>query len=173
MVGFYLLLVFFFFKHNCEVKDKSTISKLKTWPPKLVPLVISWRLCESSLISLSFYFIIINLFIHLAALGLSGGTRDLVPWLGIEPGPPALGVRNFSHWNTREVSLWAFFFITINLFIHLAALGLSGGTRDLVPRLGIEPGPPALGAWSLGYWTTREVLLKWLGPLGSVDITYL
>ena len=30
---------------------------------------------------------------------------------------------------------------------------------DLVPQLGIEPGPPALGAWSLSHWTTRE------GPL--------
>ena len=30
-------------------------------------------------------------------------------------------------------------------------------TRDLVPRPGIEPGPPTLGAWSLTHWTTREV----------------
>ena len=29
--------------------------------------------------------------------------------------------------------------------------------RDLVPWLGIEPGPPALGAWSLNHWTTKEV----------------
>ena len=29
--------------------------------------------------------------------------------------------------------------------------------RDLVPRPGIEPGPPALGAQSLTHWTTREV----------------
>ena len=28
---------------------------------------------------------------------------------------------------------------------------------DLVPRPGIEPGPPALGAQSLTHWTTREV----------------
>ena len=27
---------------------------------------------------------------------------------------------------------------------------------DLVPRPGIEPGPPELGAWSLTHWTTRE-----------------
>ena len=27
----------------------------------------------------------------------------------------------------------------------------------LVPWLGIEPEPPALGAWSLSHWTTREV----------------
>ena len=30
----------------------------------------------------------------------------------------------------------------------------------LVPWLGIEPGLPALGAWSLSYWTTREVPFK-------------
>ena len=29
--------------------------------------------------------------------------------------------------------------------------------RDLVPQPGIEPGPPALGAWSLTHWTAREV----------------
>ena len=28
---------------------------------------------------------------------------------------------------------------------------------DLVPWPGIEPGPPAVGAWSLNHWTTREV----------------
>ena len=27
----------------------------------------------------------------------------------------------------------------------------------LVPRSGIEPGPPALGVWSLSHWITREV----------------
>ena len=30
---------------------------------------------------------------------------------------------------------------------------------DLVPQPGIEPRPPALGAWSLTHWTTREVPL--------------
>ena len=28
---------------------------------------------------------------------------DLVPWPGIEPGPPALGALSPSHWTTREV----------------------------------------------------------------------
>ena len=28
---------------------------------------------------------------------------------------------------------------------------------DLVPQPGLEPGPPALGAWSITHWTTREV----------------
>ena len=34
---------------------------------------------------------------------------------------------------------------------------LSCGIWDLGPWPGIEPGPPALGAWSLSHWTTREV----------------
>ena len=30
----------------------------------------------------------------------------------------------------------------------------------LVPRPGIEPGPPALEAWSFNHWTAREVPKK-------------
>ena len=41
--------------------------------------------------------------------------------------------------------------------IYLAAPALSFGLLDLVPWPGMEPGPPALGAWSLRHWTTREV----------------
>ena len=33
---------------------------------------------------------------------LSYGMWDLVPWPGIEPGPPALGAQSLSHWTTRE-----------------------------------------------------------------------
>ena len=36
---------------------------------------------------------------------------------------------------------------------------LSCSTWELVPWSGIEPGSPALGAWSLSHWTTREVLV--------------
>ena len=42
--------------------------------------------------------------------------------------------------------------------IFIAACGIfSCGMRDLIPWPGMEPGPPALGAWSLNHWTTREV----------------
>ena len=42
--------------------------------------------------------------------------------------------------------------------IFVAACGLlSYGMWDLVPRPGIEPRPPALGAQSLNHWTTSEV----------------
>ena len=51
------------------------------------------------------------------------------------------------------------------LFIYLAAPGLRWGMWDLLivacglyfPDRGSNPGPPALGAWSLNHWTTREV----------------
>ena len=61
----------------------------------------------------------------------------------------------------------AFSFFSIYLSVHLAALGLNCSTWDpdfgirtlscvwdLVPQPGIEPGPPASGAWSL---SRREV----------------
>ena len=44
--------------------------------------------------------------------------------------------------------------------IYLAVSGLSCGMWDVVPWPGIEPGLPALGAWSFSHWTTREVPLN-------------
>ena len=57
------------------------------------------------------------------------------------------------------------------IFIYLAALGLSGDCRifnlhcsmqglqlqQLVPWPRIKPRSPALGAWSLSHWTTRQI----------------
>ena len=37
---------------------------------------------------------------------LSCGMWDLVPWPGMEPGPPALGARSLNHWTTREVPIF-------------------------------------------------------------------
>ena len=42
------------------------------------------------------------------------------------------------------------------IFIAVCGL-LRCGMQDLVPWPGIEPWTPALGAWSLNHWTTREV----------------
>ena len=66
---------------------------------------------------LGFLFVCLFVLFHLAVPGLScslGIFRcgmqtlrcsiwDLVPWPGIKPGPPALGVQSLSHWTTREV----------------------------------------------------------------------
>ena len=49
----------------------------------------------------------------------------------------------------------------LKIFIYLAVLGLSCSMWDLVPWPGMEPKPPALGAQSLSYWTTREVPDFW------------
>ena len=46
------------------------------------------------------------------------------------------------------------------LFIDLTVPGLSGSMWDLVPRLVIEPRPPALGAQSLSHFTTGEVPIR-------------
>ena len=43
-------------------------------------------------------------------------------------------------------------------FINICGIWtLNRGTRDLVPPPGVEPRPPALGAWSLSQWAPREV----------------
>ena len=54
-----------------------------------------------------FIFIYLFLYIYLTVLGLSRsfwtlscGVWDLVPWSGIELGPPALGIQSVSHWTT-------------------------------------------------------------------------
>ena len=48
--------------------------------------------------------------IFLTACGIfCCGMWDLVPWSGIKPGPPALGVQSLSHWTHREVLHLALF----------------------------------------------------------------
>ena len=74
--------------------------------------------------------------------------KPLVPWLGIWP-----------------VTLqWKYGVLTLDLqgipcsrFFSSSVLGLSCGIWGVVPWPGIKPSPPALGTWSLSYWTTREV----------------
>ena len=51
---------------------------------------------------------------------------------------------------------WHLDFI-LKLFIYLTMPGLSYGIWDLLPWRGVELRPPALGAWSLSHWTTKEV----------------
>ena len=89
----------------------------------------------------------------MAALSLSYGMWDLVPWPGLEPGPSALGAQILSHWTTKEVPAhWIFLFKTTALFFGCTLRHVG----NLVPRLGIEPWPLQ---WkrSLNFWTTREV----------------
>ena len=48
--------------------------------------------------------------LHCLMYDLCCSMWDLVPWPGIEPGPPALEARILSHWTTREVPKFGFFF---------------------------------------------------------------
>ena len=64
-------------------------------------------------------------------------------------------------WETMKISSkdtqFSFYLkiFSINcLFIYTTALDLSCSMWDLFPWPGIEPGPPALGDWSLSHWTT-------------------
>ena len=73
-------------------------------------------------------------------------------------------MRVFDSW--WHFFLFIFLFLSIWLFqVLVAACGMisvatgrifSYGTWDLVPWPRIEPKPPALGAWCLNGWTTRE-----------------
>ena len=59
-------------------------------------------LLHSTLSTWTFHFILF-IFFYLAVPGLICGMWDLVPWPGIEPGYPTLGVWSLNHWTAREV----------------------------------------------------------------------
>ena len=59
------------------------------------------------------------------------------------------GMRDLQH---AGYSLWHAGFLVAACGVLVAAC-----RRDLVPQPGIKPRPPALGTWSLTFWTTREV----------------
>ena len=79
----------------------------------------------------------------------------LIPWTGIEPTFPHTSRWICNHWTTGKSLLIAFLVLfilsrgTAFLFLNLATLSLDCDMWDLVPRPGIKPGPPTLGAWSL------------------------
>ena len=57
--------------------------------------------------------------------GLSCGMWNPVPWPGIEPGAPALGVQSLSHWTTKQVPPHCFLFAANCLTFHC----MGGGFR--------------------------------------------
>ena len=73
--------------------------------------LLSFILLTNPLLGIKWYFIMgFKKLIWWLGLGcgmqtLSCIMQHLVLWPGIEPGPPALGVRNLSHWTTRGVVL--------------------------------------------------------------------
>ena len=67
---------------------------------------------------------------------------DLVPWSGIEPGPPALGVWSLSHWTTKEVPPRAF--LTSSFLF-----GLASGDTDKRLKGGVFMSPTPCLMWEL------------------------
>ena len=50
-----------------------------------------------------------------------------------------------------------YFFIQLCQVLVAVCRSFHCSMWDLVPQPGIEPGPPALGAWSRNHWATRKV----------------
>ena len=84
-----------------------------------------------------------------------------------------LAFSDFYFYNLKNIYIYIYLFIWL-CWVFIAAHGiliakcgifscgmqtLSCGMWVLVPWPGIKAGPPALGAWSLSHWTTREVLI--------------
>ena len=57
-------------------------------------------------------------------------------------------------WQDGQFRIIYLFIAYFNSCIYSTAPGLTCSTWALVPWAGIEPVPPALGAWSLNDWTT-------------------
>ena len=75
-------------------------------------LCVAWFLSYPGSVCLEvclFYclFLLKNIYLFIW-LSLGCSMQDLVPWPGIEAGPPALGVQSFNHQTTRQVSPWRF-----------------------------------------------------------------
>ena len=72
--------------------------------------------------------------------------------------PRRLGGKNFIHsfiyWLCQVLAVALRIF---NLHCSIQNHFFSCSMWDLVPSTGIEPGPPALGVWSLSHWTIKDV----------------
>ena len=89
--------------------------------------------------------------------GVRSAAADLFWAAGEMPDEPAM------HRLLHDL-LWTLQFFS---FFFFGCTGLSYSMWDLFPWPGIEPRPPALRAWSLSHWITREIqcssLILWFG----------
>ena len=97
---------------HCQDEESETKERLSNLPRVTQQGCRKFRIQTQKAWLWSPYFIsfFLKRLIYLAVLGLSCDMRtlnpdiwNLVPWPGIEPAPPALGVQSLSHWTTREV----------------------------------------------------------------------
>ena len=92
----------------------------------------------------------------MALLCLSQSMWDLVPWPGIEPGPPALEAWGLGHWTTREVPQFLKFFK--NLFLAVIGLHCCTQAFSSAERQGYS------SLWCLGFSLWWLLLLQSTGP---------
>ena len=90
----------------------------------------------------------------------------------------------FAHIHALFLFLFPLFFLSLSPFkkiysciwLHQVLVVVCGFFSccmwDLAPCPGIEPGPPALGAWGLGHWTTREVPLSPFNSLSWLPLPF-
>ena len=95
----------------------------------------------SALLNTSFFF-------FFGLRDLSSPTRDRT-WA------PAVDAPSPNHWTAKEFPFFIFFFLSFFFFFPLWPRHTA--FRIFIPRPGIEPAPPAVEAWSLNHWATREV----------------
>ena len=74
---------------------------------------------------------VLLLFTYSAVPGLNRGMLALVPWPGVEPEQPALGVWSLSHWTTREVPRDWSLFPAVSCYL---AFPCAHGTGQVLPE---------------------------------------
>ena len=91
-------------------------------------------------------------------MDLSCGMWDLVPWLEIQPGAPALGAQSLSHWITLEVPIWGGSERAFSKKCHLTGFcEVLVASPCLVTFIAGEEGPETFQATSLWLHCAREL----------------
>ena len=100
---------------------------------------------------------------------------DLVPWPGIEPGPPALGAQSLNHWATREVLPPLFFILYICSVISASQFFFLSIPSALIcslhlPRACTPLNPSSYSCWINSFKQTFRNLLD--APLMEIWSLY-
>ena len=101
--------------------------------------------------------------------GRQAACEILIPQPGIQPCPcsGSAGVLTTGPPGNSQALIYFYFYFFFEVWLIYIATVLflylfiyrphCAACKNLVLQPGIEPMPPALGAWSLKHWTTREV----------------
>ena len=89
---------------------------------------------------------------------------DLVPWLGIEPGPHALKAQSVSHWTTREVPNFCFFSQSVYFLFFSELLCLTLCSFFVSVKRGNWRSRRKHWVYSLGLFTFLHLRGHWTCP---------